>query len=120
MRREAHRLRFAARALHGEPRHVEALALQDRRHHELAFPAGAILRHEPPDGFVLAAIAPGAFQGGRDVFDDGFDAERLGNQVAERERVVRRVALRHEQAEHLVFAQRPRAKRSHYRAVDTT
>ena len=111
-------LRLAAGVLHGELEDVEPVAVEDRGERDLAPPARAVLGEDRADGLVLARVAARRFERRGDILERDGDAERDGEQPAEIQRLRRRVALGHEEPEHLVRAEGAHAERRDDGAVD--
>ena len=111
-------MRAAVAALHREPGDVESVALENGWQHQLALPAVAIFGNDGADRLVLPAIGAEPLEGGANVLQHRADAELCRATAAEPQRIVRRMALGHEDAEDLVAAERPRAQRRDDGAVD--
>jgi hypothetical protein len=115
---EPHATRLPGGRLHREVRDVEAVRVEDARDRQLEAPPVTELRQHHSDRLVLALVAAERRERGGDIFSRRRDPERSSELCTEAEGVVRGVPLGHEDAEHLLFAERARTQRADDRAVD--
>ncbi len=102
----------------GELGEVESIALEQRREHELAAPAVAVVGKHRSDRLELPLVTAERRQGCRDVLHHRLDAELIGERPAEPERVTGGVPLRHEDPDDPLAPEGPNAQGGHHGAVD--
>ena len=103
---------------HRKLRDVQAVTLEERRQDQLAAPSLPVLGEHHPRRLRLALVAAERSEGPVDLLHPNVDAELLGQQAAQPQRIRRRVALGHEQAEDALRTERAGREGGHHRAVD--